>query len=445
MTQQFNLMQMAEKVLDSAVSLGAQWCDVGMRTGRHIGVSLEKTAVKEADSGQGESASVRAFVNGAMGFAQCHGFDEDRLLNAARRAVGMACEGTPDPDFRGLPLPEEVSEVPGLFDERIAAMSVREVVDLAVANIRLARQLDPQVNLSGHVSMSAGEGVLVSSTGIRLHRRRTTLEGDMEAVVIGDDDEKGYYYEFDGGRVMEDCHIETIARAAIEAARKMLGARAMPSGRMSVVLGPLAAMDFVEQLVGAACAESIQRERSFLVGRRGQQIASDVLTVVDDPFVPRGLQSGEYDGEGAARRKITVFERGIFRTMLHNSYTAAKAGEPNNGRGSRSGGINPTNLQVSLGRRTEAELIGDIADGLYIPMSQFSPNSTTGDLSASVDFGFRIINGRIAYPIEGAMVAGNMLDLARSIDAISSDYRTEPGCLMPAMRLHDVQVSGSAD
>ena len=201
MTQQFNLMQMAEKVLDSAVSLGAQWCDVGMRTGRHIGVSLEKTAVKEADSGQGESASVRAFVNGAMGFAQCHGFDEDRLLNAARRAVGMACEGTPDPDFRGLPLPEEVSEVPGLFDERIAAMSVREVVDLAVANIRLARQLDPQVNLSGHVSMSAGEGVLVSSTGIRLHRRRTTLEGDMEAVVIGDDDEKGYYYEFDGGQI----------------------------------------------------------------------------------------------------------------------------------------------------------------------------------------------------------------------------------------------------
>ncbi len=444
MAPEIDLMQLAEKVLDSATSLGAEWCDVGVRTGRHIGVSLEKTAVKEADSGQGESASVRAFINGAMGFAQCHGLDEDRLLNAARRAVGMAREGTPDPDFRGLPLPEAAEEVTGLYDERLAAMSVREVVDLAVANIRQARQMEPQVNLSGHVSMSSGDGVLVSSTGIRLARRRTSLEVDMEAVISRGDD-KGYYYEFDGGRVLEDCHGEGVAAAAIEAARRMLGARAMPSGRMPVVLGPLAAIDFLEQLVGAASAESIQRERSFLAGRRGQKIGSNWLTVIDDPFVPRGLHSGQYDGEGAARRKITIFDSGVFRTMLHNSYTAGKAGEPNNGRGSRSGGISPTNMQITLGQRTEAELISEVKDGLYIPMSQFSANPTTGDLSASVDFGFRIIDGCIAYPIEGAMVAGNMLQLAESIDGVSSDYRIEPGAKLPSMRIADVQIAGSAD
>lgn len=444
MTSPDQLMQMAEKVLREAISLGAHWCDVGLRDGRHISVALEKSAIKEADSGQSESASVRAFIDGAMGYAQCHGFDEDRLLNAARRAVGMAREGTPDPDFHALPHPEPAPQVVGLYDERIAAMNVREVVDLAVANIRLARQMEQSVNLSGHVTMSAGEGVLVSSAGVRLTRRRTSLEGDIEALVSRSGD-KGYYYDYNGGRMFDDCDIRNIAAPAIEGARNMLGARSMTSGRMSVVLGPLAAMDFVEQLIAAASAENIQRERSFLCGRRDRQVASELLTVIDDPFVPRGMSSGEYDGEGAARKKITIFDHGTFRTMLHNSYTAAKAGEPNNGRGSRSGGISPTNLQIALGSRTQAELIAEISDGLYIPISQFSPNSTTGDLSASVDFGFRIIDGRIAYPIEGAMLAGNMLDLAAAIDAVSSDYRAEPGSLMPSIRIHNVQVAGSAD
>ena len=435
-------MLLAEKTLKEARALGAQWCDVSVGSGRHIGVSLEKTAVKCADSGRSESASVRVFVSGAMGYATCGGLGEDRLLAAARRAVGLAREGSPDPDFQGLPSPGEAADVLRLYDPAIAAMSVEDVVALAVANIRLARELEPAVNLSGNVSLSAGDSVLVSSTGVRLARQRTEFDADMEATVLRGDD-KGYFYDFDSGRMLDDCRIADLARAAIEGARRMLGARRMPSGRMPIVLGPLAAEDFYGDLIDSANAESIQRGRSYLCGKEGVKVAGEVVTLADDGLLDGGLYSGPFDGEGALRRRVTIFERGVFAAMLHNSYTAAKAGRENTGHGVRTGGIRHTNVVPTLGTKTAEEIIRETGDGLYLAISHFSPNSTTGDLSASVDFGFRIVGGEIAYPVESTMLAGNMLDLAASIDAVSSDYREEPGNRMPTLRIQDVQVAGT--
>ncbi|NIA22282.1 MAG: hypothetical protein GWP05_10050, partial [Anaerolineaceae bacterium] len=78
-----------------------------------------------------------------------------------------------------------------------------------------------------------------------------------------------------------------------------------------------------------------------------------------------------------------------------------------------------------------------------LAISHFSPNPTSGDLSGSVDFGFLISAGQIVHPVENVMIAGNMLDLASAVDAVSSDYRQEPGNLMPTVRIQDVQVAGT--
>jgi PmbA protein len=442
MAQTDPYMLLAEKTLQRAQQLGAEWCDVSVGSGRHTSVSLEKTAVKSADSGRTESASVRAFIGGAMGYAVCGGLGEDRVMAAATRAVDMAREGSADPDFKALPSPETAPTVEGLFDPALAGMTVDDVVALAVANIRLAREMEPEVNLSGHVSLSAGESVLASSTGIRIEKRRTSLDADIEALVVRGDD-RGFYYDFDSGRMLDDCDTAVLARAAIEGARRMLGARRIGSGRMPVVLGPLSASDFVSDLIASANAESIQRGRSYLCGKMGQAIAGDVLTVTDDGLVDRGLYSGPCDGEGTPRRCVKVIDQGTFAAQLHSSYTAGKAGEPNTGHGSRSGGIQHTNLDLVLGDRTAEEIIRDTGDGLYFAISHFTPNPTSGDLSASVDFGFRLAGGEIAYPVERAMVAGNMLDLASRIDAVSSDYREEPGNRLPTVRIQDVQIAGT--
>ena len=89
-----------------------------------------------------------------------------------------------------------------------------------------------------------------------------------------------------------------------------------------------------------------------------------------------------------------------------------------------------------------AALIADIKEGLYINYGGLQPDGATGDISATVDFGFRIENGQLAYPVATTMIGSNALEMLRNIVAVSSDYREEPGTIVPSLRIDDVMVIG---
>jgi PmbA protein len=435
-------LDIAQHCVDRAMALGAEWCDSSAGYARDISVSIEKTGIKTADAGQGEDVAVRVYVRGGMGYGVASGRRPDDIDEAVERAVALAKEATPDPDFKCLPSPQPAPEVEGLFDDRIAGMSVEEVVRIAVANIERAKAVEPSVNLSGHVGLSVGEGALASSTGIRLVSRGSEIGADIEALVKRGSD-TGYFYEYDFGRFLEDTKLDHLSETAIDGARRFLGARRVGSGRMALVMGPLASYGFLASLVGAANAESIQRGRSYLCGKVGEAIASPHLSIVDNGLIPRGGHSGAHDGEGTRRRPLTVIDRGRLVSLLHNSYTAGKACTESTGHGTQSGGIGATNLRPALGRQSAAEILREVKEGIYLESGEIRPDAASGDISASIDFGFYVRDGQIQFPVESAMLGGNILDLLARLDAVSSDAREEPGLLMPTVRLQDVQIAGT--
>jgi PmbA protein len=435
-------LDLCRQCVEKAMKLGAEWCDVSAGFARDISVSIEKTGIKTADAGQGEDMSIRVYVRGGMGFAVASGRDPDDIDEAVRQAVALAKEATPDPDFKSLPSFEPAPEVEGLFDDRIAGMSVEEVVRIAVANIERAKAIEPAVNLSGHVGLSVGEGALASSTGIALESRDSEIGADIEALVKRGSD-TGYFYDFDFGRFLEDTALENLAEVAINGARRFLGAKRVGSGRMTLVMGPLASYGFLSGVVGAAGAESVQRGRSWVCGKVGELIASPHLTIVDNALIPRGARSGAHDGEGTRHRPLTIIDHGRLVSLLHNSYTAGKACTQSTGHGTQSGGISPTNLRPALGTHTAAELLKDVKEGIYLESGEIRPDAASGDISASIDFGFYVKDGQIQYPVESAMMGGNILDLLNRLDAVSSDAREEPGLLMPTLRIQDVQIAGT--
>ena len=442
MTDKISYLDVCIDCVEKAVRLGAEWCDVSAGAARDISVTIEKSGIKTADAGQGEDVAIRVFVKGGMGYAVVSGRDRQDIDAAVERAVALAKEATPDPDFKRLPPAQPAPEVGGLFDDRIAGMGVEEIVRIAVANIEAAKALEPEVNLSGHVSLTVGEGALASSAGVRLESRGTEIDADIEALVKRGSD-TGYFYDFDFGRHVADCRLEAVSASAVTGARRFLGARRIHSGRMTLVLGPLAAYGFLGGIVGAANAESIQRGRSYLCGKVGEQIASKNLTIVDNGLVPRGVRSGAHDGEGTRRRPLVVVENGRLVSLLHNSYTAGKACAESTGHGTHSGGISPTNLHPALGPRPAAEIIKEVKEGIYLESGEIRADPASGDISASIDFGFYVKDGQIQYPVESAMMGGNILDLLTRLDAVSSDAREEPGILMPTLRIQDVQIAGT--
>jgi len=436
------MMSLAEDALKTATRSGAEWCDVSVARTQDVSVDVENGSIKSVDAVSTCGFTVRAYVKGAQGVCSATGFEKEDLPSAALSAVAMARAAQSDPDFRALPEPSHRLDVEGLYDDRIAAMTPAEAVDIAVRNVAVAKTIEPKVIISGDVGLDAAHGVLASSTGIRLIKRSTSVHVGFFSIVKRGSD-AGSFFDFDTARMFDDLRPYEPGRAATEQAVRFLGAQKVPTRRMAVVLGPLASFAFLREIVGSTNAESIQRRRSFMVGRRGTQVASPLLTIVDDGLIPRGIFSGHHDGEGAPRRRVPLFEDGVFRAYLHNSYTAGKAGEPNTGHGGRTGGIHPTNIVVKLGERTAEEIIADTDEGIYINMGSMAPDPASGDISASVDFGFKIEKGKLAYPVINTMVSGHIFEFLKNIDAVSSDYREEPGNKLPTTRIRDVQVSGS--
>jgi PmbA protein len=387
--------------------------------------------------------SVRAFVAGGTGWWSVSATSEANAEEAGLKAAELAKGAEPDPDFMSLVVPASYPEVAGLYDEQVASLGAPEVASWITQNIDSALSFASDAIVSGWAESSWRQTALVNSLGVSATEQATHASVSVH-VVIRRNGDVGSFYEWDAARCLKDLEPgELGARAAAEAVR-YLKSRPIRTATLPVIFGPLAGRGLILGLCAAASAEDVQRKRSFLVGRRGDRIASEHLTLVDDPLIPGGLSSSPFDGDGFPHRQVTLVDGGVLKTYLHSQYTANKSGEDNTGHATRVG-IAPTNIRPKLGPRTAAELIGEVEEGIYVVLGQPSPDTASGQISALVDAGFKIEKGELTYPLQNTMVAGHALEMLDRIDAISSDYREEPGMVLPTIRVASARVaSGEA-
>lgn len=436
-----DLLNIAHIACDVAKREGAEFVDVSVNRGRNIEVELEKGTIKSSDARWGFGVSIRAFVRGGLGYSSVRGtFVEADITQAAKEAAALAKIAEPDPDFVSLPEPATYQEVEGLYDEKVAELGIKEIIECATSNVDSAKSVSGDAIISGGASANFGESAGVNSLGVEVVDRYSYIGMSIQSTIKRGDD-VGSYFDYSSAKVLSDFEPEGIGAKVTEEAIKFLGAQKIETGMMPVIFGPFASSDLFYSLCYNANAEDVQRNRSYLIGMKGEQVASELVTLVDAPLHPRGLSSRRCDGEGYPSKPLVVVDRGVLKSYLHNSYTANKAKEENTGH-STGGGIAPSNVRPGLGKMTAAEVIKDTREGLYINMGSLSPNSVTGEISATVDFGFKIENGELAYPVKSTLIGASMIELMKSIDAISSDYRTEPGTVMPTIRAQNVQVAG---
>ncbi len=444
--EDYRIVEFGKVACEAAVKSGAQHVDVIVQDGRSVGLEIEKNSVRTSDVEYDAGYCARAFYEGGSGYSRGRGFAIEDAKSAGRTGAELAKESEPDPDFDALPEPGEYPEVDALFDLAISDFTPSKAIEWGNTFIEVARDIEPDVIVKGGVGAGAVASALVNSNGISLCCSKSSISMYVFSVVSRNG-KVGSYYEYSHARRIADLKSpEEIARIATEKAVSFVDSRRMDSGKFPIVLGPLAATGFLRSVAGAASAEEIQRGRSYLAGKRGEKIASELIDIREDPLVAAGLRSTNADGEGFPKSQFSIIENGVLSNYLHNSYTANKAGEKNNGHASRgsyssSVGIGISNLVIRPGAETEKDIIGRIDDGLYVFMGSITPHSITGQVSGTVDYGFRIIGGELAYPVENVMVGGEVFDTLKSIEAVSSDYREEAGNIMPSILLGGMNVA----
>ncbi len=295
------LLDTVQLAVETAMKAGAEWAEASCGISRNIGVMVENTSIRECEVVRDYGIRVRAFIKGGMGLAVTRKLEDEAVRQCAENATTLARATHPDPDFVALPEPAEaLQEVEGLFDDAVAGLEAAEVVRWCQQGIQEARGVAPEVALSGGGDLVESHVALASSTGVTMQRRGTQLSLGYFAIVRRSDD-VGSYFDHDVARQMADFEPEGLGAKATREALRFLGARQIGKARLPLVLGPFAGIGLIASAITgigliasaitAANAESVQRGRSCMAGKEGQQIASEVVTITEEPFIPAGLAS----------------------------------------------------------------------------------------------------------------------------------------------------------
>jgi len=239
---------------------------------------------------------------------------------------------------------------------------------------------------------------------------------------------------------------EHVGRLAAERALRRLNPRKIATQKTAVIFEPRTARSLLGDLFDAVNGSAIYRHASFLVGKLGEKIASENLTLVDDATIPGLFGSSPFDDEGVTARRTVVIERGVLRSYLLNTYAARKLGLRTTGNAARgitgNAGVGPGNFFIEAGSSAPEQIIAGLRQGLYVTeLIGANMNTVTGDYSSGAA-GLWIENGELAYPVSEITIAGNFKQMLLDVQQIGSDLDFRGSIAAPTILIGEMTISG---
>jgi PmbA protein len=259
------------------------------------------------------------------------------------------------------------------------------------------------------------------------------------------DAQMGYEYVF--SPFLRKLDLAFCAKSGAESATELLGATKPASMKCPAVIRNDVVSDLLDFLAGSFAGDDIEKGKSLLQGKHGEKVFADFIDILDDGLLEGGLATRPFDAEGTASRTTKVVENGVFRGVLLDRKYAKRfklAPTGNSSRGVKTPpGISTTNFYLKPGTRSLEDLIREVGDGILITnlMGVHTANAVTGNFSLGAS-GILIRGGKLAKPVKGFAVAGNVLHLFRDAKALGSDLRFFGATGAPSLLIPELAVSG---
>jgi PmbA protein len=408
-------------------------------------------AIEQFTSAESAGVGVRVVVDQRVGFAWAGTFDPDAVRDALAEARDNASFASADP-FAGLAEPDGVA-VPDLplFDERLAAATTDEKFALALELGAAVLGADPRISGIESVDYSDQTAVaaVATTTGIRTASTETACA--LSAYILASDgDETTTGFGFSVGRHPGELDVDRTAAEAAARAVRMLGAKPARSERLTIVLDPWVTAQLLGILAGVFAADSVLKGRSLFAGRLGEEVASPLVTLVDDPTDVRAWGATETDGEGLATRPTTLIDAGTARAFLHDTYTARAMGAASTGSAVRYGfkttpSPGPQAVSLVPGSGSAEDIWAQVGDGLLIQEVaglHSGVNPVSGDFSTGAE-GVRLRGGQPAESVREVTIASTLQRMLSGVVAVGGDLEHFPmDAAGVSLAIADVTLSG---
>ncbi len=443
-----DIKALAKKIFEKGRQQGLGDMEISYSSGRDLSLKVFQRDLDGYSFSESEGLSIRGFYKGKMGRSYTEKVDEssiDLLIkNVAENATVIDSDdeefiyegsskyktvNTFNPDLEKVSEKYKINFVKKLEEEAFNA-------DKRVVSVETCIYGD-----------GCAETSMLNTKGLCLNDRSNIAYTYISVVAKdGNDIKTGFAYR--AGNDFYEFNPKDIAEEAVKEAILMLGAKSIKSGDYPVIIRNSAAADLLEAFTGIFSAENIQKNLSLLKGKLNQKIGSDNFTLVDDPFMEKGLASKSFDGEGVACKYKKVIDSGILKTYLYNLKTAKKDNIETTANSSGSLGIAPSNFYVEKGKKTLDEIISGTDKGLMITELQglhAGLNTVSGDFSLAAS-GYEINDGKITGSVEQITVSGNYFELLKDIEEVGSDLKFglpgESYIGSPSIKIRKLSIAG---
>jgi PmbA protein len=449
------LSAIAQDAVKAAVDAGAAEAEAYATRDSGREVRVHGGEVESLTAATQTGVGIRAWIGHRVGYAYGTDLSATGVAAIAARAAEAARIADED-EFAAPPAPAEIEALPGIDDPSIGEWDAGAVADLALLVERTALGHDERVaGVETAVYADSGEQVAIaSSTGVAGTYEASSCFAYLSALAEGEGSrETGLGFGLARGPA--DLDPEAIGREGAERAVSMIGAGKPASRACPVVLDPTVAASFAGLIGGALGANAVQRGRSPFAGRIGEELASTAFALHDDGRDPAGAASAPFDGEGLPRRRNALIEGGRLRTYLYDTYTANREGGDTGSTGSaaRAGyrslpSVSASNLVVAAGELSTTELLARAGDGIFVTDVaglHSGVNPVTGVFSVGAS-GRIIRDGALAEPVREFTIAGELVEMLRSVVAAGSEARWVPfggSVSTPPLLIGEMSISGT--
>ena len=439
-----------EIIVSAAKSSGIEKYEVYCTSNEEISAETLKHEISSISSGMTGGVGFRCIVDGKMGYASTNSLDAEELAALVTRAADNA---------RVIENADEVFIFEGSENYAKTTCGEPAVVDAATLKdcaLKLQEKLygysDAVVDGTQSAAISfVSEVYLYNSYGLEL-KNKVGMSGCYASAVISRDGEKQSGFEFALGTEGEG--IDTLPAKAVDGAIEKLGAGFVESGKYNIVISGKQMRSILSAYSSCFSAKNALMGLSLLAGKEGEKIASDIVTITDDPMREGCPVQTAFDGEGVAAYKKNVVENGVLNTLLYDLKTAKKAGKTTTANGQRGGyasqvSIAPYNFSIAAGESSLDELFAAVGNGIYITELKglhAGADAVTGDFSIE-SAGFKIVDGKKGQAVKTFTIAGNFFELLKNITMIADkvEWGIPSGfCVFgsPAVLVEGISVAG---
>lgn len=416
-----------QAVIDAAEARGIEEYEIYYQSEASSSVTAFNAQADQFSSSVEGGVCFRCIANGKMGYAATEDLSNQQAVSIVEKALSNAAV---------LETEEEVFLNPGglsyapVRPELYPLPEAGQLIEQVVLAGQKLKATDPMVtdNCSVQGFVETVSVALCNSKGLDLSYQNN-LFGMMVGAIVDNGKEKTNHYEIKLADP-KTVDLDQLTAKAVAGAKEKLGAEPAPTGVCPVVFAPEAMADLLQVFSSAFSAEAAQKGLSPMAGKEGQQVASEAVTLLDDPFCKENPLPIHFDAEGSPTYCKAVIEKGQLKTLLYDLKTANQAGKKTTGNAAKANysasvGIRPFTMYLQNGSLTEKQLLQKAGNGVYIDSLNglhAGANSVSGDFSLQ-SAGFLIENGKKTKPVKAFTVAGNFFQVLQNITALADNMR----------------------